>query len=158
MKIPNEFFCTFHIPKTQIIKCLFIRGGRRLTVVHALFDKAPWESIDITSHIACNKFACFIFFSNESGLKNSYFHYWISGISRPEMNPFGAEMPEHWPDDRGKIPLKPDLLVQRTASKVWFILKKTQLPEHWTDDGQERFHLNLFEILWESIFGLNSKW
>ena len=59
MKIPNEFFCTFHIPKTQIIKCLFIRGGRRLTVVHALFDKAPWESIDITSHIACNKFACF---------------------------------------------------------------------------------------------------
>ena len=60
-------------------------------MVHALFDKAPWESIDITSHSACNKFACFIFFSNESGLKNSYFHYWISGISPPEMNPFGAD-------------------------------------------------------------------
>ena len=77
------------------------------------------------------------------------------------MNPFGAEMPEHWPDDRGEIPLKrwPDLLVQRTASKsMIYLKKKTQLPEHWTDDGQERFHLNLFEILWESIFGLNSKW
>ena len=89
------------------------------------------------------------------------------------MNPFGAEMPEHWPDDRGKIPLKrwpdllvkkkekekKDLLVQRTASKsMIYLKKKTQLPEHWTDDGQERFHLNLFEILWESIFGLNSKW
>ena len=151
MKIPNEFFCTFHIPKTQIIKCLFIRGGRRLTVVHALFDKAPWESIDITSHSACNKFACFIFFSNESVLKNSYFHYWISGISRPEMNPFGAEMPEHWPDDRGKIPLKPDLLVQRTASKVWFILKKNSTAR--TLNGRWTRKIS-FESLWDSL-GIN---
>ena len=36
-------------------------------------------------------FDCFTFFTDESRMKNSYFHYWISGISPPEMNPFGAD-------------------------------------------------------------------
>ena len=36
-------------------------------------------------------FDCFTFFTDERRLKNSYFHYWISGISPPEMNPFGAD-------------------------------------------------------------------